>query len=221
MWDPELTEAATEPILNLLKSNDPLVRRWALFPGLNYVHVTADLGKRLVALLADEDAEVAGAAAHILLSKNQRSAEAALREYPKRIPAGKAFEYTTNGVRGTLQCWNVMKRVDAMPEALFAKQVAAEVTDRHTRAEPVSLDLRLDAAAVRLENSYGKGLSDTLLRDLRERFTGVPAELEKLPFRVTLYVYRDNGVVTWAGQWGPVGRSVHRSANIAKRSRLN
>ncbi len=200
LWDPSLTDAAMGPLLKLLESADPLVRRWVLARGLDYVHVTPDLGERLVALLEDKDAEVAATAALTLAHKNQRSSAAALQAYRKRIPAGKAFEYRANEVRGTLQYWKVLGRVDAMPGAL-AGRVAAVVTDRHTRVVPVSLDLRLDKDGVRLEQPSGAVFSDAVLRDLRERFEGLPAELETLPLRVTLYVYRDNGVVTWGGDW--------------------
>jgi hypothetical protein len=199
--DPKLTDAALEPFLKLLESNDPALRRWVLAYGLQSVHITPKLSVRLVALLDDADPKVAADAAYMLTQKNQWSAGAALQAYRKRIPAGKEFEYFANEVRGTLQVWEVMRRVEAMPEAL-TKRVALVVTDRFTRVDPIALELwLLERDGVRLRHQSVAVFSQDLLDELRELFAELPAGLEALPFRVTLYVFRENDVVIWDGQW--------------------
>lgn len=200
MWDPELSEAAMAPLLKLLDSQDPVVRRWALTRGLHYVHVSANLGKRLVAQLDDKDPEVAASAALTLAHKQYRSAAKELDAYRKRIPAGKAFEYYANEVYGTLQLWKVMERFDALPEAL-TKRVGAELAKRAKDAQYAALELWLDKDSVQLEERFIKDLPDALLRDLSTHFSGLRAKLDKLPLRVTLYVQLKKDVVIWDGNW--------------------
>lgn len=197
----KLSDAAMQPLLRLLESDDPLLRRWALITGLHYVDITPNLGERLIDLLEDEDPQVAGTAALTLCEKNCRSAETALRAYRKRIPTTDPFKNYSKEVRGTLQCWSVMKRLDGIPAAL-AEQVAVVVTNEYTRSHSISLELRLDKDKVQLAHrDRVEFFSDAILADLREQFADLPVTMEMLPFRVTLYVYRDNGIVTWGGQW--------------------